>query len=82
MKQLVLLLTIVTYTGSARLIFERRCTMCHGSRWLDYNRAKADAKQIRYRVWETKTMPPGNITGASDKEREMIRQWVDGGALK
>jgi mono/diheme cytochrome c family protein len=43
-------------------------------------RMRAYADRIYVRVYETKTMPLGNLTGASDDERRILAAWVAQGA--
>lgn len=64
-------------------IFKNRCSKCHQGRmdWTQYEIAKSRALTIRTRVAVFKNMPPmGNEI--SDEERELIKKWVDGGALE
>jgi len=62
-------------------IFERRCSGCH-HQWQIYENAYSRRNMIRHRVWVVKDMPPGNVRGITDAEREAIRDWVDQGAKK
>ena len=64
-------------------IFAVNCLGCHsqGDRdWTKYENAKREKDKIRARVWDNRTMPLGRAM--SEYERELIRDWVDGGAVK
>ncbi len=72
-----------------------RCAPCHVSGtnegrpvWTNYFTAFAARNAIRERVYEFEMMPAGNeefvtnSTGMTLEERELFRDWVDGGALE
>ena len=73
----------VTYS-KVQPIFKERCASCHNENWADKNWmdikvARANADKIKLRV-EQRTMPPGNLTGMTDEERELIKAWVNNGS--
>ena len=82
--------------ADARSIIDRRCTACHsaspsitdfgaapaGVSFDDPVRIQALAARIRARAVETKTMPLGNRTHMTDRERAQLARWIDQGALK
>ena len=79
-------LASTSYKTDALPIFKARCSMCHNrdtpdKNWLDYDTAKSKSSLILRRAWVLKDMPPGNITEINDKERETIRDWINGGTL-
>lgn len=81
---MVITMTIVTY-NQIKPILLKHCSSCHNENWSDKNWlnekvAKENATKIKQRVWITKEMPPGNFTGMQENERELIKNWVDGGA--
>lgn len=77
-----------------RTIIVRRCAGCHsatptipgiasppGGVTMDAPaQIRAAAPRIRIRTLEQKTMPPGNVTGITDEERDLLRRWIDAGA--
>jgi uncharacterized membrane protein len=83
--------TQVTF-ADARSIVDRRCTACHsatpsitefgaapaGVSFDDPARIQALAARIRARAVETKTMPLGNRTHMTDRERALLARWIDG----
>ena len=82
--------------ADARSIVDRRCAACHsatpsitdfgaapaGVSFDDPTRIQALAARIRARAVETKTMPLGNRTPMTDRERALLARWIDQGALK
>ena len=80
--------------ADARSIVDRRCTACHsatpaitdfgtapgGVSFDDPTRIQALAARIRARAVETRTMPLGNRTNMTDRERAMLARWIDQGA--
>jgi uncharacterized membrane protein len=78
----------------ARSIIDRRCAACHsanpaitefgpapaGVSFDDPARIQALAARIRVRAIETRTMPLGNRTHMTDRERAVLARWIDGGA--
>ena len=76
-----------TYTKDAKPIFEKHCSQCHNANWpdknwLDYETAKKNKDKIKDRAVLQKSMPPGNPTNMTDKERDILKQWIDEGAKK
>ena len=76
-----------TYTTDIRPVMAKHCFMCHNPRvmawadWTKYDNAFKARYKILSRVWTRRDMPPGG--GAmTDKERKLIKQWVDEGAKK
>ncbi len=75
-------------------VIEFRCGMCHAAEPLWYpmtvppkgvmletpEQIRAYARQIEMQVVRTHAMPPGNITGISDEERQMLAAWIADGA--
>lgn len=75
-------------------IFKLRCTPCHSAHPTDDTQVTAPngvmydtpeqikkmADRILVRAVETKTMPQGNKTGITEKERELIGVWIEQGA--
>ena len=82
--------------ADARSIVDRRCAACHsaapsitefgaapgGVSFDDPARIQALAARIRARAVETRTMPLGNRTNMTDRERALLARWIDQGALK
>jgi uncharacterized membrane protein len=80
--------------ADARSIIDRRCSACHsatpsipdfgaapaGVSFDDPARIQALAARIRARAVETRTMPLGNRTHMTDRERAVLARWIDGGA--
>ncbi len=80
--------------AEVRAVIVRRCAVCHseaptmpgfaappGNVRMDTPRQiRALAPRIRARAVEQKTMPPGNVTGITDEERDLLRRWIDAGA--
>jgi uncharacterized membrane protein len=78
----------------ARAVIVERCAVCHsetpvmpgftappGNVRLDTPQQIWTMKaRIRTRAIEQRTMPPGNVTGITDDERELLRHWIDAGA--
>jgi mono/diheme cytochrome c family protein len=87
-----------TYLRNIQPIFMGNCSSCHNQQsrfvynWLDYKTAFADRWEIRRRVWDSwkgsyykEAMPIANSPESlalTDEERLMIRNWVDGGAVR
>ena len=81
----IVLSTSPTYKKDVKPIIQNRCSICHGGttslpNFLDYKTAFKYRDKIRKRVYVEKSMPPGNATDITDKEREVIKNWVDNGA--
>ena len=71
----------LTYSVDIRPIFQQRCIQCHNSgplNWMEYENAFRYKDQIRDRVWNNRSMPPGGFI--TEQERLLIRNWVDQGA--
>ena len=82
--------------ADARSIVDRRCAACHsatpsitdfgpapgGVSFDDPARIQALAARIRVRAVETRTMPLGNRTNMTDRERALLGKWIDDGALR
>ena len=80
--------------ADARSIVDRRCAACHsatpaitdfgaapgGVSFDDRARIQALAARIRVRAVETRTMPLGNRTNMTERERTILGKWVDQGA--
>lgn len=80
--------------ADVRSIIDRRCTACHsanpsiaefgpapgGVAYDDPARIQALAARIRARAVETRTMPVGNRTNMTERERAMLARWLDAGA--
>lgn len=80
--------------ADARSIIDRRCAACHsanpsitefgatpgGVSFDDPARIQALAARIRARAVETRTMPLGNRTHMTDRERALLARWIDQGA--
>jgi len=74
----------------ARSIIDRRCTACHsatpgiaefgaapgGVSFDDPSRIRALAARIRVRAIDTRTMPLGNRTNMTDRERALLARWL------
>ncbi|MBI2247343.1 MAG: urate hydroxylase PuuD [Armatimonadetes bacterium] len=77
-----------------RTVIVRRCAGCHsatptisgiasppGGVTMDAPaQIRTAALRIRVRTVEQRTMPPGNVTGLTDEERDLLRRWIDAGA--
>ena len=80
--------------ADARSIIDRRCAACHsqapsipdfgsppaGVSFDDPARIQALADRIRVRAVETRTMPLGNRTHMTDRERAILARWIEKGA--
>ena len=80
--------------ADARSIVDRRCAACHsgtpsirdfgaapgGVSFDDPARIQALAARIRARAVETRTMPLGNRTNMTDRERAILARWIEQGA--
>jgi len=84
----VLAMAAPTYTKDIRPIVMNRCTPCHTGQvqglpnFSKYEVAFKKRDKIMLRVVTQKSMPPGNFTNITDKERNLIKQWIDAGAKK
>src|SRR5690606_4597623 len=76
------------FEPTIRDIFQARCSMCHTGAplpdWTNYSTASSNGDNIVFRITlpdgHPQQMPPGNSTGLTDDERELIVAWVDAGA--
>jgi uncharacterized membrane protein len=80
--------------ADVRHVIDRRCAVCHSARPTDFTfgvapagvafdtpeEVAARAARIRERAVVTRTMPPGNKTNITDRERALIGRWLDQGA--
>ncbi|MDQ7820895.1 MAG: urate hydroxylase PuuD [Armatimonadota bacterium] len=80
--------------ADVRAVIVRRCAVCHSDtptmpgvaappghvRMDTPGQIRSLAARIRARAVEQRTMPPGNITGITDDERDLLRRWIDAGA--
>ncbi len=80
--------------ADARSIIDRRCAACHsanpsitefgpapaGVSFDNPANIQALAARIRARAIETRTMPLGNRTQMTDRERQMLARWLDQGS--
>ena len=64
-------------------VIAERCAPCHsgpsaplGVRLETREQIEARAADIRRMAVETRAMPPGNATGMTDEERELVAAWV------
>jgi len=78
-----------------RSIMDRRCTACHsanpsitefgpapgGVSFDDPGRIQAMVERIRVRAVDTRTMPLGNRTLMTERERAIVARWIEQGAL-
>jgi uncharacterized membrane protein len=74
----------------ARSIIDRRCTSCHsatpsitefgpspgGAAFDDPERIRALAERIKVRAIDTRTMPLGNRTNMTERERALLGRWI------
>jgi uncharacterized membrane protein len=82
--------------ADVRSIIDRRCAACHSASpsITEFGRAPAGvsfdnpaniqalAARIRARAIETRTMPLGNRTQMTDRERQLLARWLDQGAAR
>lgn len=80
--------------ADVRAVLAERCAVCHSEtpvmpgftappqnvRMDTPRQIQALALRIRVRAVQQRTMPPGNVTGISDDERDLLRRWIDAGA--
>ena len=64
-------------------VLAERCATCHsgasaplGVRLETREQIEARAQDIRRQAVETRTMPPGNATGMTEEERELLAAWI------
>ncbi|MCM2281846.1 MAG: cytochrome c [Bdellovibrionaceae bacterium] len=77
--------TLVTFKDLKTEVFEKHCSLCHNSGanladWRDFETAYDKRALIYKKVVQEQTMPPAGIPLPPEK-REMIRAWIDSGAL-
>ncbi len=80
--------------AEVRAVLAERCAVCHSEtpvmpgfaappqnvRMDTPQQIRTLAPRIRVRAVQQRTMPPGNVTGISDDERDLLRRWIDAGA--
>jgi Predicted membrane protein len=66
-------------------VLAERCATCHsgasaplGVRLETREQIEARAQEIRRQAVETSAMPPGNVTGITEEERELLGAWAAG----
>jgi len=66
-------------------VVAERCATCHsgasaplGVRLATREQIEARARDIRRQAVETRAMPPGNVTGITEEERELLGAWAAG----
>ena len=76
----------VTFEQVAPIV-EQRCATCHSGSGAPLGISFETAEQIRARADDieevavhARVMPPGNATGMTDEERELLGRWIDAGA--
>jgi uncharacterized membrane protein len=64
-------------------IVEQRCSTCHsgvtaplGIRFESFEQIEARSDDIERQAVLTRAMPPGNATGMTDEERDLLAAWV------
>ena len=64
-------------------VVAQRCAPCHsgaspplGIRFETQAEIEARASDIERQAVQTKVMPPGNATGMTDAERELLGAWI------
>jgi uncharacterized membrane protein len=69
--------------AQVQAVMTARCVPCHsgtsaplGIRFETRQEIEARADDIERQAVQTKTMPPGNATGITDQERELLGAWV------
>jgi uncharacterized membrane protein len=70
-------------TETVVAIFEQRCNSCHsgvsaplGIRFESFEQIAARIDDIERQAVLTRAMPPGNATGMTDEERELLAAWI------
>ncbi|MBF2053253.1 MAG: hypothetical protein IGS03_07275 [Candidatus Sericytochromatia bacterium] len=71
-------------------IVQQRCISCHSANPFPQGGISFDnpadiqarASRIRLRVVQQRNMPPGNSTGMTDAERELLGRWIEQGASR
>ena len=81
----------VEFAEVERIVSER-CAVCHSASPTEAQSAPegvtfdtpeeiaAQAAAIRQQAVETHAMPPGNVTGMTDEERDLLAKWIGAGA--
>jgi uncharacterized membrane protein len=66
-------------------VLAERCATCHsgvsaplGVRLETREQIEARAQDVRRQAVETRAMPPGNVTGITEEERELLGAWAAG----
>jgi uncharacterized membrane protein len=69
--------------AQVQAVMTARCVPCHsgpsaplGIRFETRQEIEARADDIERQAVQTKTMPPGNATGITDQERELLGAWI------
>jgi uncharacterized membrane protein len=69
--------------AEVQAVVEQRCTACHagpaaplGVRLDSAAEIRARARDILRMAVQTRAMPPGNVTGMTEEERELLAAWV------
>jgi uncharacterized membrane protein len=79
-------------TGEVRRIIRERCVQCHsdtpsqpgfavaplGVMYDKLDEIVLQAPRIKAQAVDTRMMPPGNLTGMTDQERQALGEWIDG----
>ncbi|MDZ4349644.1 MAG: urate hydroxylase PuuD [Xanthomonadaceae bacterium] len=78
-------------TGEVRRIIRERCIQCHsdtpsqpgfavaplGVMYDKLDEIVIQAPRIKAQAVDTRMMPPGNLTGMTDQERQALGEWID-----
>jgi uncharacterized membrane protein len=78
-------------TGEVRRIIRERCVQCHsdtpsqpgfavaplGVMYDKLDEIVIQAPRIKAQAVDTRMMPPGNLTGMTDQERQALGEWID-----
>jgi uncharacterized membrane protein len=95
-SEIVAISTAPATFAEARHVIDRRCVACHSANPSDLTYGIAPAgvmfdtpeqiiarsARIRERAVVTRTMPPGNKTKITEEERDLLRRWIEQGALR
>ena len=75
--------------ANVQKVLEQRCYQCHGAQLqmknvrLDTPAAlKTHAQGVYQQVAVLKIMPPGNLTGLTEPERQLLDRWYRAGARR
>ncbi|HEY9028391.1 MAG TPA: hypothetical protein VIP05_29130, partial [Burkholderiaceae bacterium] len=73
--------------ASMKAVVDQRCVLCHNANVQNKGIAldrpeliKQHAQEVFQQAVLLRNMPLNNATGITDQERDVIRQWYDGGA--